>query len=106
MPEKTSKICYEHYAKVATKRLEEMREELKIDSYIDCKTREEFCDYLALVFIAYYGLRCTCDDQQDWEFRNLGGHYHHCELWRFSKIVQNCLDWKEKHEVTGNSSQR
>lgn len=97
MSKKTSKELFEWYAEVAAERLEEMRKE-GIDIPNECPTRQIFSDYMLNAYIKYYGLRCTCDDCMDWEFRSAVGHYHGCELWKFCHIVERCLDWAAKHQ--------
>jgi hypothetical protein len=91
------KDLFEWYAKVAEQRLKEMSQ---FEISQDCKTRKEFSNYLLNVFIAYYGLRCTCDEIQDWDFNSAAGHYQKCDLWRFCHIVSRCLDWAEAHPDT------
>lgn len=83
---------FEHYAKVAMSNLSEMKD---IETFKDCKSRVEFENYMLNVFIAYYGLRCTCDEAQDWDFNNARGHRQMCELWKFCHIINRCLDWAE-----------
>ena len=112
MGKETAKKMFEWYADVGLSKLKEIKKDENF-SFKDCKTRKEFSDYMLRVFIAYHGLRCTCDDCMDWDFSNAGGHYHHCDLYKFSYIVNRCLDWAEHHnkienkpcEVSGNSSQ-
>jgi hypothetical protein len=91
------KDLFEWYAKVAEEKLKEMSQ---FEISQDCKTRKEFSNYMLNVFIAYYGLRCTCDDIQDWEFNSASGHYQKCDLWRFCHIVNRCLDWAKAHPDT------
>jgi hypothetical protein len=97
MGKQGSKEHFVWYAQVAEEKLKEMKKNLKIDIFKDCKSRKDFSNYVLNVFIAYYGLRCTCDDIQDWEFHKAGGHYHHCDLWQFCYLVDRCLDWSEEH---------
>lgn len=108
MSKESSKELFEWYAQVALGKIKDMGEDIHI--FKDCRTRKEFSDYMLNIFIAYYGLRCTCDDVQDWDFNTASGHYQKCDLWKFTHIVNRCLDWadaqdvKEKKEV-GDSSQ-
>ena len=96
---KASKDLFEHYAKVGLERLNKLKEKSNFNVFKDCKTRKEFSNYILNVYIAYYGLRCTCSDIQDWDFNNAGGHYHRCDLWKFVHLVDRCLDWSE-HRVS------
>jgi hypothetical protein len=82
---------YEHYGQEAYKILAKMDKK----SFRDCETREEFSNYMLNVFIAHYGLRCTCGDIQDWDFTNASSHYQSCDLWRFCHILNRSLDWAE-----------
>lgn len=95
MSKESSKKLFEWYAEVALKNLGEIKKDK--ESFQDCKTKEEFKDYMLNVFIAYYGLRCTCDDCMDWNNSHARGHYHHCDLYKFCHIMDRCLDWSEKH---------
>lgn len=96
MSKKASKELFEWYAKVAEKNLQEKFSH--IDTFKDCKDKREFKDFMLNVYIAYYGLRCTCDDCMDWEFRNASGHYHKCDLWKFCHIVDRSLEFMEAEE--------
>lgn len=89
-----NKIMSEHYSKVAQDRLGKIGKE----TFLQCETREEFSDYLLNIFIAYYDLRCTCADVQDWEFHQAASHYHNCDLWKFCHAVNRALDWSKKHK--------
>lgn len=95
MSKQSSKELFEWYARVAEDKLLKIKIENNIETFKDCKTREQFSDYLLNVFIKYYGLRCTCDDAFDWEFHSASGHYHSCDLWKFCHVVNRCLDWME-----------
>lgn len=95
MSKESSKKLFEWYAQVALEKLEKIKKDK--ETFQDCKTRQEIEDYMLLVFIAYYGLRCTCDDAMDWEVRCARGHYHHCQLYQFCYLMERCLDWSEKH---------
>lgn len=92
MSKQSSKELFEWYADVAHKNIEK----LGVKTYKECKRRIEFEDFMLNIFIKYYGLRCTCDDAQDWDFINASGHYNKCELWKFCHIVKRCLDWQEE----------
>lgn len=94
MTKQSSKELFEWYAHVAEDKLKEIKK--KTETFKDCKTRDDFCNYMLNVFIAYYGLRCTCDDCMDWGFGQAQGHYHHCDLFKFTYIVNRCLDWSEE----------
>ena len=97
MGKQASKELFEHYSMVAVEKLKDMNmKPLNIDTFKDCKTRKDFENYMLNVYIAHYGLRCTCEDAQDWDFNNASGHYHHCDLWLFTHIVSRCLDWAEE----------
>lgn len=91
---KSKEELFEHYAKIAEKNIKQTR----FETFRDCLNRKEFSDYMLNVFIAYYGLRCTCDDIQDWDFNNASGHYQKCDLWKFCHIINRCLDWAEKND--------
>jgi hypothetical protein len=97
MSEESSKEHFEWYAHVAEEKLKELKEKEKLETFQDCKTREVFTNYMLNVFIQYYGLRCSCHEWMEWDFFQCGGHYHNCELYRFSYLVNRCLDWAEKH---------
>jgi len=96
MSKESSKKMFEWYAEVAEKHLKEIKQGK--ESFQDCKTRQEFANYMLNVFIQYYGLRCTCDDCMDWEFSHASGHYHHCDLFKFTFLVNRCLDWAKEHK--------
>lgn len=81
----------EHYSNFAKCRLNQMN----CETFKDCKSRAEVSEYLLNIFIAYYGLKCTCDSGMDWDFKNASCHYHHCDLWKFCHTVNRCLDWSE-----------
>lgn len=91
MGKQSSKELFEWYAQVALEKLQKIKQE--VESFKDCKTREQYSNYMLNMFIAYYGLRCTCDECMDWDFNNASGHYHHCDLFKFCFIVNRCLDW-------------
>jgi len=95
MSKKSSKELFEWYAEVALKNLKEIKKDK--GTFQDCNTKEEFKEYMLNVFIAYYGLRCTCDDCMDWRYSSARGHYHHCQLYKFCHIVDRCLDWAEEY---------
>lgn len=95
-----SNELYLHYSKIAQENIEKF----KIGTFRDCKTREEFSNYLLNVFIAHYGLRCNCCDCQDWQFNSASGHYNKCDLWKFCHIVNRCLDWSEERAKTQSRS--
>ena len=97
MSKESSKKLFEWYAQVAETKLKEFKEKRKIETFQECKTEDEFSEYMLLVFIQYYGLRCTCDDWMDWDFLQVRGHYHHCQLYQFGYLVQRCLDWSREH---------
>lgn len=98
MGKQSSKDLFEWYAQVAETKLKKLKEKYNIDIFLDCKDKEVFSNYMLLVFIQYYGLRCTCDDCMDWDFNIARSHYHHCQLYQFSYLVQRCLDWAEKQK--------
>ena len=97
MTEESSKKLFEWYADIAETKLKEIKESGKIETYQDCKDRRQFSNYMLNVFIKYYGIRCSCGDWMEWDFFQAGGHYHHCQLYKFTFLVNRCLDWAEKH---------
>lgn len=97
MTEKTlTSELYLHYSKVAQENLKKFN----FETFKDCKTKEEFTNYLLNIFIAHYGLRCNCHDCQDWDFNSASGHYNKCDMWKFCHIVNRCLDWKKSKTVS------
>lgn len=101
MPKESSKKLFEWYAEVADQKLKEKY--LHIDSFKDCKDQTEFKNWILLIYIKYYGLRCTCDDCMDWEFCIASSHYHSCELYKFCHAVNRSIEFSEslqKPEVT------
>src|SRR3990167_9626238 len=95
MSKQASKELFEWFGQVAEKNLQEMKQQ-QIETFKDCKTRDEFSNYMLNVYIKYYGLRCTCDDCMDWKFNDASSHYHHCDLYKFCHIINRSLDWVEQ----------
>lgn len=94
MSKQASKEHFEWYAKVAEKRLN--KNYSYINNFFDCKTENEFKDWFFLINVKYYGLRCTCDECMDWKFNNAEGHYHSCDLYKFTHTVNRCIEWYKR----------
>jgi len=104
MSKQSSKELFEWYAEVADQKLKEKYSH--IETYKDCKDETEFKNWILLIYIKYYGLRCTCDDAMDWEFHIASSHYHHCQLHRFCHAINRSLEWAEHiHKPEVDSSQ-
>ena len=65
-------------------------------NYKDCKTREEFENYMFNVFKEHYNLKCTCDEGIEITFREAASHYQRCDYWKFCHATQRALDWSLK----------
>ena len=101
MSKESSKKLFEWYAEVADQKLKEKYSH--VETFKDCKDQTEFKNWILLIYIKYYGIRCTCDDCMDWEFHIASSHYHSCELWKFCHSVNRSLEFAEhlhKPEVT------
>jgi hypothetical protein len=98
MSKEASKKMFEWYAQVADDRLKEKYSH--IETFKDCEDESELKNWLLLVYIKHYGLRCTCDDCMDWEFHIASSHYHDCQLYKFCHAVNRCLDWAEQKSRT------
>ena len=104
MSKQSSKQLFEWYAQVAEQKLKEKYSH--IETYKDCKDQTEFKNWILLIHIKYYGLRCTCDDCMDWEFHIASSHYHHCQLHKFCHAVNRSMEWAEHiHKPEVDSSQ-
>ena len=84
---------FKHYAEIAKNNIKQSPE------YRLSSDRKDFSNYILNIFIVHYGLRCTCDDAQDWDFKNASSHYPHCDLWKFCHTVNRCLDWAENNKL-------
>ena len=93
MSKESSKKMFEWYAQVAEDKLNEKYSH--IETFKDCEDETELKNWLLLVYIKHYGLRCTCDDAMDWEFHIASSHYHNCQLHKFCHAVNRSLEWAE-----------